>query len=314
MGTEKKSFISKVFTFEWMSLLVATILAFKTWLGSMLVTVWWFYFLINHRDFLCNIMGDIQMGGKKYPNAINFYKQSARTTVARMKYIKKYVITEIKYGDAEKAEETIRKIERDRRPKWIKENEIDLAYLKALVAWKKGDIDSSLNILNEILAKGENEEIQGTLAYMYLIKGNMQESLEFSKQAYEKYPNNIIAKSIFTISAYLNNNTELASELFEELVNQNLNIPDTFYYYAKYMISKDEYSKAKVALKKGLLLEGRTIICSVSNDEFKDLLDEVNDHLEDINDDEDDDFDDGFDDNDNLDGNDGFDEIASEKE
>lgn len=318
MGANKDSFVKKLFTFEWISIIIAVGLSFVHWSGSLLVTAWWFYFLIHHRDFLLNVLGDIQMGGKKYPNAISYYKQCARTTIANIKYVKKYAIMEIKHGDPLKAEETINKIEKQRKPKWVKQNELDLKYLKALISWKKGDVDTSLNILTSILETVEDEEIYGTLSYMHLIKGDVVQALEFSRSAYEKYPNNIIVKSIFAISAYLNDNVELASELFEELVSHNLNIPDTFYHYAKYMISKDEYKKAELALKKGRILLSRTIITSVSDEEFLELLDMVRDHLEELEDDNDDfsdDFDNKFDDNfDEENESNEFDEIATSSE
>lgn len=314
MINKNQSFFKKIMTVEWITFIFAIILSFRSAFGYFLLTAWWFYFLIHHRDFLCNIMGDVSMGGRRYSNAINYYKQSAKTTIAKMKYVKKYIIMELRYGEPEKAEKTIQFIEKIRKEKWLKENDLDLRYLKALIDWKKDDIDSSLNRLNEILAIQENEEIYGTLSYMHLIKGNNEETLEFSRQAYEKYPNNIIIKSIFTIAAYLNNNIELSSELFEELMYGNSNIPDTFYYYAKYMISKNEYKKAQLALKKGLLLEGKTIICSIKRDEFIDLLDMVKDKIEELEEVEDkedifDDFDNDFKDGKDTD----FDEIAAGK-
>lgn len=313
MSTKNTSILKKFFTFEWMSLIFAILLTvFAGAFGTIALTIWWFYFIVHHRDFLCNIMGEISMGSRRYSNSISFFKQSAKTTIADIKYIKKYVIVELKYGDAEKAEKTIEQIKKIRKDKWINENKLDLDYLLSLIYWKLDKIDKSLEILNEILQNEANEEIYGTLAYMKLIKGNYEDSLEFSKIAYQKYPKNIIAKSIFAISAYLTDNIDLAEELFDELLSNNLNIPDTFYYYAKHMVSKGDYEKAANSLKKGLILFNRTIICSVSKEDFLYLQDEVRDELDKIEDEKDmkDDFDDQFDDEDYN----GFDEIASDND
>lgn len=309
MNTKKTFDITRLLTFEWISLAALVGLFFIIPAFSLFgVTAWWFYFIANHRDFLLNVLGDIGLGKRNYTRAISSYKQCARTTVARMKYVKKYVIIEIKHGSADKAEITLDKIIKARKPKWVKDNEKDLSYLRALIAWKKGEIDRSLDILNTIFKEEKSQEIYGTISYMKLIKGNYEESLEFSKQAHTVYPNDIISKSIFAISAYLNEDIELADELFEELVAHNLNIPDTFYYYAKYMISKGELKKAEVALRKGLKLLNTTIICSISKDQFGNLLDEVIDELDTLEDENDEN--DGFDDD-----NDGFDdEIATEEE
>ena len=73
----------------------------------------------------------------------------------------------------------------------------------ALVNWKKGDIDKAIELLEDVLAYGENTVAYGSLGHMYNQRANdLKTALDFCKKAYDYNPNDDIIADNYATALY----------------------------------------------------------------------------------------------------------------
>lgn len=274
----KKFDFKKLLTMDFILLgICLVIFAIHPYVGSLALWVYWFYLIVAYRDFLCGFMGQLGISNNHPNKAISWYKTAAKTTSAKVKYIRNYVYCEIKYGSVEDADRVLNKIlEKRKTHKPFKGQElIDLQMVRALLEWKKGDVDKAIEILEEVFKEDKSTTVYTTIAYMKTIKGDIDKSLEFSKEAYEKFEDDILVKSIYAINLYKNDQKEEAEVIFKELCNGVYNIPDNMYFYALILMEKGNKEEAIKMLNKGLRLLKETIITIVEPKDYTSLLESL---------------------------------------
>lgn len=231
----------------------------------------WVYFIYEQRAALAAFMASFAMGRKNYERALSWYKTSAKVTNARPLNVQRYVLLGAKYGDINEVEETFNRIVKRRRfkdPLDVREIEV----LRAFIQWQKGEIEVAIDTIEKAVNGVPNEAELGTLCFLKVIQGSNGENLEFLKDAFDKYPHNIILKSLYAISLYLHGDKSEAEDLFDRLTEGLANIPDTFYYYAKLLVEKGENEKALEIINKGEVLMVRTILSTISAATYKELM------------------------------------------
>ncbi|MGL5086170.1 MAG: tetratricopeptide repeat protein [Clostridium sp.] len=250
--------------------------------GAMLMWGYWVYLMIAHMDFLCGFMGKLGISNNHPSKAISWYKTAAKMGNSKAKYIINYVYCEIKYGYVEDADRILTKIlkKRETHKPFKGQDVIDIQMVRALLEWKKGDVNKAIEILNVLFEQEETMTLYTTLAYMKTIKGDVIESLAFSKEAYDKFEDDILVRSIYGINLYKDGQEEVAREIFEVLSEGMTNIPDTLYFYAMILIKKGDEKEAIEMLKKAIRLLRTTIITIVEPEEYTKLLDELENNNE----------------------------------
>lgn len=272
---EKKFDVNKYLTWDYI-LAAICIVAFiiEPFFGGYLMWGYWIYLIVAHRDFLCGFMGQLGVSNNHPNKAISWYRTAAKVTNAKAKYIRNYVYCEIKYGDIEEAEERLNKIlEKREKSKPFKGKELlDIQMVRALLQWKKGEVDKAIEILEVPFAEDKSTTLYTTMAYMKTIKGDINESLKFSKEAYDKFENDILVKSIYAINLYKAGRKEEAGDIFGVLAEGIYNIPDTLYFYASLLMERGEEEEAIIVLKKAMKLLKQTIITIVEPEAYEKLL------------------------------------------
>lgn len=231
----------------------------------------WVYFIYEQRAFLASCMASIAMGRRQYSKAISWYKSAAKVTNARPLNIQRYVILGTKYDDIAEVERNFDRIIKRRNFK-AKEDIREVEMLRAFMEWKKGNIDLAIEIVEKTVEGHPTEAELGTLSFLKVIQAKEGEYLKFTKEAYDKYPHNIILKSLYAISLYLNGDKDEAEDLFDRLTEGLSNIPDTFYYYAKLLVEKGNEEKALELINKGERLMVQTVLSTITPDIYKKFL------------------------------------------
>lgn len=243
-------------------------------LGGIFMWGYWLYLMVAHRDFLCGFMGNLGVSNNHPNKAVSWYKTAAKVTNSKVKYIRSYVYCEIKYGYVEDADRVLNKIlkRREKYKPFKGQDLVDIEMIKSLIEWKKGDVTKAIEILEVPFEKDKSNTLYTTIAYMKTIKGDIDESLEFSKEAYDKFEEDILVKSIYAINLYKNGQKEDAGVIFEALAKGLSNIPDTLYFYSLLLIERGENEEAMVMLKKAMRLLKTTIITIVEPEDYVELL------------------------------------------
>lgn len=271
----KKFDFKKLLTLDYiLAGICIVVFVFNQMIGGYLMWGYWTYLIIAHRDFLCGFMGQLGVSNNHPNKAISWYKTAAKTTNSKVKYIRNYVYCEIKYGSVEDADKNLNKIikMRENNNQFKGQDIVDLQMIRALLEWKKGDIDKAIEILEVPFVEDKSREIYTTIAYMKTIKDDVDEALRFSKEAYEKFEDDILVKSIYAINLYKNGEKEVAEDILKELCEGMYNIPDTFYFYALLLMEKDNKEEAIIMINRGIKLLKSTIITIIEPEVYTELL------------------------------------------
>lgn len=253
------------------------VFVFNQYAGAILMWGYWIYLMIAHMDFLCGFMGKLGISNNHPSKAISWYKTAAKMSNCKAKYIINYVYCEIKFGYVEDADRILTKIlsKRETHKPFKGQDVVDIQMVRALLEWKKGDVDKAIEILNVLFEQEKTLTLYNTLAYMKTIKGDVKESLNFSKEAYDKFEKDILVRSIYAINLYKDGQKNEAGEIFEVLAEGISNIPDTLYFYALLLIERGDQKEAIEMVKKAIRLLRTTIITIVESEEYKKLLDKL---------------------------------------
>ena len=271
---DKEKYLTLDYIFGAICIIVFVI---KPIVGGYLMWAYWTYLMVAHRDFLCGFIGKLGVSNNHPNKAVSWYKTAAKVTNSKAKYIRNYVYCAIKYGYTEDVDKVLNKIlkKREKYKPFKGQDYIDIQMVRALLEWKKGDVDKAIEILDVLFEQEKTNDLYITIAYMKTIKGNIEESLAFSKEAYDKFENDVLVKSIYAINLYKDGQKEEATKIFEVLEKGLTNIPDTLYYYAILLVDNDETDKAIIMLKKAMSLLRTTIITIVDPNDYVELLNKL---------------------------------------
>ncbi len=144
----------------------------------------------------------------------------------------------------------------------------------ALVYWKKGDIDSAIIFLEEVISHGANATAYGSLGHMYNLKGDIKKALEFNKKAIEYAPDDNIIMDNYGTSLYRSGDIKGAKKVYKQLVEKNPTFPEAYVTYAR--ILKDEGNKggAEKMLKKALGTNF-TFLTTLTKEEISKMIDDL---------------------------------------
>lgn len=127
--------------------------------------------------------------------------------------------------------------------------------LQALVDWKDGDVDSAVELLEEIYNDGfKNTNLYQNLGIMYNLQGEYEKALAFNKEGYEyNSDDNIIVDNIADTYALMGE-LEESKKIYEDLVNRDPEprFPEAFYGYGEVLIKLGEKERGIEMIEKSL--------------------------------------------------------------
>lgn len=250
-----------------------TIIFFNSYVGVTILSIYFIYKILNHRDFICAFVGNLAYHNKNIEKALNWYKSAATTSSASPKYITTYVYLELKCGNYENADKTIDTI-LERR----KFNDADLFAVqmaKSLVEWKKGNINECVDILENIYDKDyKSTSLFETLGYMLLIKGDLDRSLAINTEAYAYNEESAVVAANLGETYYKLGDKEKAQDFLKPLIDKNISFADPYYYFALILNEKGEKEEAITLLNKALLLPD-SILTNLTKNKISETLEQI---------------------------------------
>lgn len=141
----------------------------------------------------------------------------------------------------------------------------------ALVAWKDGDIELAIEMLEEIIAEVKTTEIYQDLGLMYILKGDKKRALEFNLEAYDYNSDNMGIMDNLAESYVLCGDIEKAVELYEELLEREPHFPEPYYSYGELLIEKGDKERG-IELIRNSLDKRFTFLSVKSREDVEQLL------------------------------------------
>ncbi len=125
---------------------------------------------------------------------------------------------------------------------------------KALVHWKKGEIDQAITLMEKVIENYKNSNAYGTLGFLYLEKGDLDRALSFNLEAYDFNNTNAVSLDNLGCTRLLRGEYEEAREIYEQLMNLRPSFPEAFHNYARVLAHFGELDQALYMCRTALTL------------------------------------------------------------
>jgi len=160
-----------------------------------------------------------------------------------------YAYLTLKTGNVDKADKLFNLI----RMTGLKPHEkMSLKSSHALVFWKKGDVKTAIEMLEEVVEKAPSTNNYGSLGYMYIFDGQYQKALEFNLKAYDYNSSNVIIVENLALTYFKLGEMDNAKKYYDELMALDPQFPDCLYEYGQFLIKCGDIQEGINQYKKAL--------------------------------------------------------------
>jgi tetratricopeptide (TPR) repeat protein len=245
----KKGFWKKLLIF--VAFIIVTIVLFKI---SVLYTIMFLsalaaLFIFLKRAAILALVGRTNYYKGNMEKGLVWLKRAYKTGVSKPKTVVSYAYLLLKTGNIKEAENILEKLLRSR----LEADDRMLAKSNmALVEWKKDNLDKAISTLKEVIGEFETSNIYGSLGYMLIQKGDLDEALEFNLKAQDYNSSNTIILDNLGLNYYLMEDYDKAYNIYEDLMKKNPTFPEAYYNYGLVLKARNETEKALEMAKKAL--------------------------------------------------------------
>lgn len=185
--------------------------------------------------------------------AMKLFEEAYNEGLKEMASLLAYSVLLIRAGEYQKARELLVKIQ---KYPMSEDNRRQLMVNYASVAYKLGNVDKGIELLERMHQKGPSGMVYQTLGYLYIEAGNCEKAIAFNNEAYEYDDEDAITLDNLGQTYYrLVGDKVKAREYFEKALEVKPGQIDTLYFLAQYDIEEGKKDDAKTKLEKAL--EGR---------------------------------------------------------
>lgn len=214
--------------------------------------------------------GELENAGKWFEKAISLKKAGLEMKV-------NYGFILLKQGQLDKANRVLQECVQQSRT----EDEKNLAKSNlALVLWKKGELDQAVTMLREVIARYKTTAIYGSLGYLLIEKGDLEEALKFNLEAQEYNPENAIILDNLAHLYHLRGEMDKAGEIFQKLIEKDPRFPEAWYNYGRYLEDSGRRDEAIAQYQKAVSCSF-SFNSTISPEQVQQRLDELQSGLSD---------------------------------
>lgn len=253
--------------------LVVIVIAFflNIFLGIGLFIAFIAYHLFRARAGIFSFIGTLRYSRGNMNDAVKWFKMAHNTGKAKPRAIISYAYVLLKSGDIVESENLLNNLINLN----IQDNDRMLAKSNlALVLWKKGDLDRAVDMLKEVFENFKTTTVYGSLGYLLILKGNLNEALEFNLEAYEYNSSNAVILDNLGQACYLKGDYDRADEIYAKLIALNPTFPEAYYNYGLVLAEKGELEKALENIRNALNYN-ISFLSTVTKEEILSKIDEI---------------------------------------
>ncbi len=175
----------------------------------------------------------------------------------------------LRTGDLSLAQEVLTRASLDAKKDADKKR---IKAMLALVVWKDGDLDSAIEMMENVMLDGyQHTNAYQNLGLMYIIKGDAQKALKFNLEAYEYNSDDLVILDNLAESYAICGDAEKAKEIYENLLEKQPHFPEPYYSYGMMLIAEGEKEKG-LSLMREALSKRFTFLSIKSKEEIEQLI------------------------------------------
>lgn len=188
--------------------------------------------VLANRALIYRIRGQAEYSKGHLENAAKQFEKAVRLKKAGVEMKVNYGFILLKTGRVDEAEKILQECVSQSR----NEDEKNLAKSNlALVLWKKGQLEQAISMLKEVIVNYKTTAIYGSLGYLLIEQGDLDEAMKFNLEALEYNPENTIILDNVAHLHHLRGETDKAGEMFLKLKEKNPHFPEAWYDYGRYL-------------------------------------------------------------------------------
>lgn len=218
-------------------------------LGLGVVTAYIIFKLYTNRAGIMSFIGRFYYARDNIQMTLAWYERAYRTGAASANNVISYGYLLLKSGNIEKAEKVFNSVW---NMKLSNDEKMLVRSNTALVLWKKGQLDEAIALLKEVFSNFKTTAIYGSLGYLLILKGDLQEALEFNREAYEYNDQNPVIADNLGQNYYLLGEYDKAAEIYEKVMEKKPDFPEPYYNYGLVLKAQGNQEKALEMMKKAL--------------------------------------------------------------
>jgi tetratricopeptide (TPR) repeat protein len=238
-------------TAKWLLPLVLVIIAFNVnvWLGLLVIFIAAAAaFLLNRSGYYAYRANLAYSRGQK-EEALKWFERAVAyenaPPFARISY--GYLL--LRNGQTEQAEQQFKKALAMNLPREAKRSaELNMA----LVKWKKGQLQEAIRDLEQVYEDYKTTALYGTLGYLYIEQGDLDQALRFNEEAYDYNDSDAVILDNLGQTCYLRGEYDRAMEIYERLVDKNPAFPEPYFHFGQVWMAKGNKEMARLYFEKAL--------------------------------------------------------------
>ncbi len=231
--------------------IIAIFILFKlnTIVGIIATIAFLLLVIIVNKSMLYRLKAQIEYGKGNLHNSIKWFSKAANVKNAKADVLVNYGFVLLKAGRFDESKQILTKA----MSKSITQDAKNFAKSNlALVVWRTGDLDKAIEMLKEVIAEYKNTAVYGSLGYLLIEKGDLDEALKWNLEAYEYNSDNAIIQDNLAHLYHLRGEMDKADELFEKLMKNQPSFPEAYYDYALYLEDINKAEDARQMYEKSL--------------------------------------------------------------
>lgn len=114
----------------------------------------------------------------------------------------------------------------------------------ALVYWKRGETDTAIEMLEQVVDDAPSTTSYGSLGYIYICDGQLQKALELNKKAYEFNSDDVIIIENLALTYFKLGEMENARIYYEKLMEKEPMLADCLFEYGQFLAKCGDLQQA----------------------------------------------------------------------
>ena len=196
--------------------IIVIIILFKidTIVGLIGIVTFLLLIIVVNRNLIYRLKAQLEYGKGNLDNSIKWFAKAANAKKVKADVLVNYGFVLLKSGKLDESEQVLTKA----MDKSSSSEEKNFAKSNlALVVWRKGDLDKAIEMLKEVILEYKNTAVYGSLGYLLIEKGDLDEALKVNLEAYEYNSDNAIIQDNLAHLYHLRGEMYKADNLIEKL-------------------------------------------------------------------------------------------------
>ena len=208
------------------------------------------YLFITKGYFISVFKGTKAHKNEDYKTALDYYRKAVQAKNVNGSIISSYILMELKHGNVDKAKKYIDENLNNRS--FNSREYTDLTLCESLVLWKTNDHEKAINSLMSSLDDNKSTVAYETLSSYLVISTRFHEAREIITEGLEFNDSSNVLKSNLAELNYLTGDITEAYDVFNTLVEANVNFMEPFYYTGIELHKAGKYDEASKMFNEAL--------------------------------------------------------------